>query len=262
MTHGLFPDSFSSAIWVRFLGPAWSLSTEWQFYILALLLGYRLGLQRMAWLFLVMAAGYAVWDAAAPEVWQFSRAFLPSKAQYFALGVISARLIREGRQGANDYLTVLAAVLALCAWRGGVDKLLPPLLWTACLAAQSVTAAPQGWGSLVETPLRWLAVLLQSRPLVWLGGVSYSLYLGHEPLERLLGLGLARLMQGNATLFIAIWIPGSIVLSVLAASLLRRWIELPALRAGRTLARQSLGAARAGRPYALRCQPLRRVNVQ
>jgi Acyltransferase family len=35
MTHGLFPDGFSSAIWVRFLGTAWSLSTEWQFYLLA-----------------------------------------------------------------------------------------------------------------------------------------------------------------------------------------------------------------------------------
>ena len=240
MTHGLFPDSFSNAIWVRFLGTAWSLSTEWQFYVLALLLGYRLGLQRMTSLFLVMAAGYAVWDAAAPDAWQFSRAFLPNKAQYFALGIISARLIREGRSASNSYLTVLAATLALCVCRGGVDKLLPPLLWTACLAAQSVSSDPRHRGSLVGTPLHWLAMLLQTRPLVWLGAVSYSLYLVHEPLERLLGLGLAHLMQGNAALFTAIWIPGSITLPVLAAWLLHRWIELPALRAGRTLARQSL----------------------
>jgi peptidoglycan/LPS O-acetylase OafA/YrhL len=114
----------------------------------------------------------------------------------------------------------------------------------------------------VETPLRWLAMLLQSRPLVWLGAVSYCLYLVHEPLERLLGLGLAPLMQGNAALFTAIWIPGSITLPVLAAWLLHQWIEVPALRAGRALARQSLGAAHTGQLHAARYQSMRRVNVQ
>jgi peptidoglycan/LPS O-acetylase OafA/YrhL len=262
MTHGLFPDSFSDAVWVRFLGPAWSLSTEWQFYLLALLLGCRLGLQRMTLLLLVMAAGYAIWDAATPEAWHFSWAFLPNKAQYFALGVISARLIREGRQGVGCYLIALAATLALCVWHGGVDKLLPPLLWTACLAAQAVASAPRRWAALVDVPLRWLAALLQSRPLVWLGAVSYCLYLAHEPLERLLGLGLARLMQGDAALFTAIWIPGSIALPVLAAWLLHRWVEVPALRAGKTLARRNLGAIRTVQPRPVRYQFIRRVNVQ
>lgn len=262
MTHGLFPDGFSNAVWVRFLGTAWSLSTEWQFYVLALLLGYRLGLQRMSGLFLVMAAGYLIWDAAAPEAWHFSRAFLPNKAQYFALGIISARLVREGRQAANCYLAVLAATLALCACRGDFDKLLPPMLWTACLGAQAVASGPRQWGLLVETPLRWLAMLLQSRPLVWLGAVSYCLYLVHEPLERLLGLGLASLMQGNATLFTAIWIPGSIILPVLAAWLLHQWLEVPALRAGRALARRGLGAVHTVQPHAGTYQFMRRVNVQ
>jgi peptidoglycan/LPS O-acetylase OafA/YrhL len=262
MTHGLFPDGFSNAIWVRFLGTAWSLSTEWQFYLLALLLGYRLGPRRMTGLFLIMAAGYAVWDFAAPEAWHFSRAFLPNKAQYFALGIISAHLIREGRQAASCYVAVLAATLAVCVYRGGLDKLLPPLLWTVCFAAQAVASGPRQWGVLVETPLRWLATLLQSRPMIWLGAVSYCLYLVHEPLERLLGLGLASLMQGNAALFTAIWIPGSLSLPILAAWLLHRWIEVPALRAGRALARQSLDAVCRGQPRAVRYQSMRRVNVQ
>jgi peptidoglycan/LPS O-acetylase OafA/YrhL len=252
MTHGLFPDGFSSAIWVRFLGTAWSLSTEWQFYLLALLLGHRLGLQRMAWLFLAMAAAYAVWDSATPETWHFSRAFLPNKAQYFALGVVSAGFMHDGRVASNRYLAVLAATLALCAWRGGVDKLLPPLLWTACLAAQAISSEPRQGHSWVAPPLRSLAALLQSRPLVWLGAVSYCLYLVHEPLERLLGLSLASLMQGNAALFTAIWIPGSIALPIMAAWVLHERIEVPALLFGRAVARQSL----------LGPQPLRRVNVQ
>ena len=39
MTHGLFPDGVLPDVWVGFLGAAWSLSTEWQFYLLALLIG-------------------------------------------------------------------------------------------------------------------------------------------------------------------------------------------------------------------------------
>jgi peptidoglycan/LPS O-acetylase OafA/YrhL len=252
MTHGLFPDGFSSAIWVRFLGTAWSLSTEWQFYLLALLLGRRLGPQRMALLFLAMAAAYAVWDAAMPETWHFSRAFLPNKAHYFALGVVSAGFIRDGKATSNRYLAVLAATLALCAWRGGVDKLLPPLVWTACLAAQAVSSAPRQQAFWLQVPLRLLAMLLQAKPLVWLGAVSYCLYLVHEPLERLLGLSLASVMQGNATLFTAIWVPGSIALPILAAWVLHERLEVPALLFGRAVARQTL----------LGPQPVRRVNVQ
>ena len=41
--NGVLPD-----VWGGFLGAAWSLSTEWQFILLALLIGERLGLRRMA----------------------------------------------------------------------------------------------------------------------------------------------------------------------------------------------------------------------
>ncbi|HEY7580624.1 MAG TPA: hypothetical protein VH855_23790, partial [Acetobacteraceae bacterium] len=168
------------------------------------------------------------------------------------LGVVSAGFIRDGKAASNRYLAVLAATLALCAWRGGVDKLLPPLVWTACLAAQAVSSAPRQQAFWLQLPLRLLAMLLQAKPLVWLGAVSYCLYLVHEPLERLLGLSLASVMQGNATLFTAIWVPGSIALPILAAWVLHERLEVPALLFGRAVARQTL----------LGPQPVRRVNVQ
>ena len=140
MTHGLFPDGMLPHLWLGFLGAAWSLSTEWQFYLLALLIGARLGLRPLAWLFLALAAASIAWQAVAPEPWQFSRAFLPNKAQYFALGIASAIMVREGARGLGSYLPVLGATLVLCIARGGVDKLLPPLVWTVCLAAQLLPA--------------------------------------------------------------------------------------------------------------------------
>jgi len=127
---------------------------------------------------------------------------------------------------------VFAATSALCAAQGGVDKLLPPVVWTACLAAQ-VASFPWGrryWVSIA------LAAVLRSRPLVWLGAVSYCIYLVNEPVQKLLGVLLAPLVNGDAALFTALWIPGAIALPILASWGLHEWIELPAQRHGRVMA--------------------------
>src|ERR1700712_127382 len=79
MTHGLFPAALLPNVWVSFLGAAWSLSTEWQFYVVALVVGRsRMGAERMAVLFLLLAVAGLGWDTIAPEAWRFSRAFLPN----------------------------------------------------------------------------------------------------------------------------------------------------------------------------------------
>ncbi|MBE7159420.1 MAG: acyltransferase, partial [Rhodospirillales bacterium] len=80
MTHGLFPAGVLPDVWISFLGSAWSLSTEWQFYMLALLVRGR---QRLIVVLLVLAGLGAAWRMIAPEDWQFSRAFLPNQAHYF-----------------------------------------------------------------------------------------------------------------------------------------------------------------------------------
>jgi peptidoglycan/LPS O-acetylase OafA/YrhL len=81
MTHGLFPNALLPDAWNSFLAAAWSLSTEWQFYVLALLLGRtRMSVERLVTAFLLLAVAGLAWDMSAPEAWRFSRAFLPNKA--------------------------------------------------------------------------------------------------------------------------------------------------------------------------------------
>jgi peptidoglycan/LPS O-acetylase OafA/YrhL len=250
MTHGLFPNGVLPDVWVGFLGSAWSLSTEWQFYVLALLMGERLGLMRMAWLFLAIAGAALVWQALMPEAWRFSRAFLPNKAQYFALGIVGAAVMRGGWRA---YWPVFAASLVLCGAQGDVDKLLPPLVWTVCLAAQwfdrqflslPLQEGDRGRGALgvLAVPLRCLAAVLQSRPLVWLGAASYCIYLINEPAQKLLGVTLSLLVRGDATLFTLLWVPGATILPLLAAWGLHEWIELPAQRYGRGVALATVNA--------------------
>src|SRR5579871_2481006 len=207
----------------------------------------------MAWLFLAMATGAVIWQAVVPVEWQFSRAFLPNKAQYFALGVSSAAAVRGEWRG---FGRVLVAALVLCGVGGGVEKLLPPIVWTICLAAQVAgvggrglyqpTRAPspypppaRGRGTLLlrfACILDVLVCLLCSRVLVWLGAVSYCIYLVNEPVQKLLGIGLAVLARGDATLFSALWLPSATLLPILVSWWLHEWIELPAQRYGRGLA--------------------------
>ena len=211
MTHGMLPNGVSPDAWVGFLGAAWSLSTEWQFYVLTVLLGRRFG--GTPWPLLGLAAVGLAWGVWAPEGWQFSRAFLPNKAAYFALGVASAR----SRGTVQRYIFVLVAVLAIGWLQGGAGKMLPPLVWTLCLAAEMYPVMPV------------VGLVLRSRPAQWLGALSYSLYLANEPVQKLLGVGLALLAGGDGGVFTLIWLPASVGLPLGVAILLRNWVEMPAL---------------------------------
>jgi peptidoglycan/LPS O-acetylase OafA/YrhL len=229
MTHGLFPAGVLPDVWVSFLGAAWSLSTEWQFYVLALLLG-RAGLRApcMVALFLALGLAGVMWHDAMPETWQFSRAFLPNKAQYFALGIASTAVVRGNDRSGPLFGMALLSVLLLSGLQGSAGKLLPPLIWSLCLAAQMQFGLPG---------LAVLSAALRTTIMLWLGAVSYPLYLANEPIQKALGCGLSWITQGNANLFTAVWVPAAILLPLGAAAWLHRHVERPAQRQGRLLAR-------------------------
>jgi peptidoglycan/LPS O-acetylase OafA/YrhL len=153
--------------------------------------------------------------------WQFSRAFLPNQAHYFALGVASIAVVRRQERALILYGAVLVFALMTCVLTGPPVKALPPLAWTACLAVQ-LSSRP--------LPLRLLARALRSRLCLWLGAISYCVYLVNEPIHKVAAGMLAAFAQGDAALFTMMWIPVAIGLPVLAAAGLHAWLEIPALR--------------------------------
>jgi peptidoglycan/LPS O-acetylase OafA/YrhL len=209
MTHGLFPDGVLPDAWVSFLGASWSLSTEWQFYVLALLLG-----RRAWWILLLLALAGVVWAAATPVGWHFSRAFLANKAGYFALGMVSARVL-SARPPVGGLVFVTVSVLTLCWWQGGLAKMMPVLVWLVCLNAELRPGRITG--------------VLRCRVAQWFGALSYSLYLANEPIQKLFGIALSLAAAGDGRWFSVLWVPGSLGLPLLAAMGLRRWVEVPAL---------------------------------
>jgi peptidoglycan/LPS O-acetylase OafA/YrhL len=227
MTHGLFPTLVLPDVWVSFLGSAWSLSTEWQFYLLALLAAGRS--RRLCCILLGLGVVGVAWRWSVTEPWQFSRAFLPNKAHFFALGVASVPVVRGERGAVGRYSLVLAAGLAICLTEGNLGKLLPALAWTVCLA---VEVKPGLVG------IRLVGAILRSRMARRLGAISYCLYLVNEPVHKVVGLVLSGFADGNGALFTALWIPLAVGLPILAAALLHVYLEAPALRRGRGIARR------------------------
>jgi peptidoglycan/LPS O-acetylase OafA/YrhL len=197
LTQGLIPQPLLPYAYVTLLGPAWSLSTEWQFYTaLALLRPKHLTAPTLAFL----ALGLAYHLHPLPSL---TRAFLPDAAPYFALGLATAALLRTGNRP-----LFAAVLLATCATGllQSPEKALTPLIWAAAVAAQN---AP--WGA-----------ILASKPLQFLGAISYPLYLLNEPTQR----ALATLIpHQNPTLFTAIWLPLALTTPLLAAAFLHHTLE-------------------------------------
>ncbi|MBB5058369.1 peptidoglycan/LPS O-acetylase OafA/YrhL [Granulicella aggregans] len=83
---------------------------------------------------------------------------------------------------------------------------------------------------LALVPGGWLSRTLRLRPLRWLGKVSYSLYLIHMPILMLLAIVLYGKVSPGPSV-----VP-FVMLSLLAAAAFHRWVEMPSMRLGRTLA--------------------------
>jgi peptidoglycan/LPS O-acetylase OafA/YrhL len=163
----------------------WSIAVEEQFYVaypLALFLVMRY-LPRRAWLPLgalatLASLGFCVWASAEHPHWNYyspvSRAWQLGIGAVLALRADAWNLPRAARETLAG-----AALLAVGASMFAFDSLTPwPGAWSVvpCLAACGLIVSGEGGGSAVNR-------LLAARPLVFVGLLSYPLYLWHLPVQ-------------------------------------------------------------------------------
>lgn len=196
---------------------AWSLGVEAQFYLLfapLMLLLTKLR-SRSALLWLSVISLPVAWLVSTSALPGYMLLLLPGRLVPLVVGAGIALLPPvRGRAAAVAAAAGLAALIALLF--GCVPSL--PSLITPILAA--ILIAPAIWRAEASDVL---SRILESRPLRFLGRISYSLYLWHWPIVGAFsGDGLKLTVERSLTI---------IGLSVLAAAISRKVIEEPFLRA-------------------------------
>lgn len=224
LVQGLAPSSWLPAEPYTLLGVAWSLSLEWQFYLVApfairLAISSKIG---FAFVCLVVILG-ALYSGRIAGV--FSGAFLPVRASYFLLGGITFVAATVPVAKRWFLLAGAATVLAIC-WTIGyglhVEGIAPPVAWLFVMAATF---------SMSPTMVR---SFLNSGPVQFLGRISYSTYLFHGPVIAVVQHAVWQWVNpGTQINLLILTIIGSVPLITLVSYLSWRLIESPAQKLGR-----------------------------
>ena len=239
MLHGVFAQSFLPDAAIMFLAPAWSLSLEWQFYLVAPFV-VRAARRRLLAVGLVAATLVLTWLCDQKVFgWWGMPSFLPAVSLYFAIGIASRLLLPRERLRLSWAAAAAPALLAigfiaLGAWR------LPAEVWLVFLAAALV--ASRG-GRLGEPVRRVFQVLFESRLASHLGRASYSTYLVHFPLMQIamyLAVRVLSLAPPAAAMFVAL---STLVSTWVVSQLTWRFVELPFIAQGKRLPRKDSPSA-------------------
>jgi peptidoglycan/LPS O-acetylase OafA/YrhL len=229
LLHGMVPEHILPDTNWAFLGQAWSLSLEWQFYVVAPLLLFFVHRGRSPLTLLLLLIGTLLLVAASHFFWS---AFLGSKLHLFAIGIATCYLIRYlSSIEAFDYRKVRPfVVLAFCFMVFFKTTALPFMIWL--VAVYLAVAAQKSTDPLAASTSR----IMKTAPLQWLGHISYSAYLSHGLLI-VAGLRLLENYPGlsrygfSIALFLIV-VPGTIAVSSISYLL----VEKPFMQAAKVWA--------------------------
>jgi peptidoglycan/LPS O-acetylase OafA/YrhL len=189
-------------------GAYWTLTVEIAFYASMLMLWKGPGLARMERILLLwLAAKWLLffWSGM-PEriVMLFVLRYIP----FFAIGLLSYR-VWSGERSWRRQVPYFAALLITVACLESWDLLVAALLLVGCFVA------------MIEGKLRFLCV----RPLTWVGGISYSLYLVHQ------NIGFVIMLKADAA-GLSPWVGFglAILVAFTLGTLVNRYVERPAAR--------------------------------
>ncbi|MCP1469102.1 peptidoglycan/LPS O-acetylase OafA/YrhL [Sphingobium sp. OAS761] len=187
-------------------GAYWTLTVEIAFYVCMITLWRFAGLKRLEpWLagWLAVRWLYWVWpDMPERVIMLLVLRYVP----FFILGMLSYRVwrgLRSWRQQAPYALLALMSVATMETW---------DVLLVACVLLASFAA-------LIAGRMRFLAW----RPLVWLGGISYSFYLIHQHVGFVIMLEAARAGYSPWVGFFSAFLT-----ALLLGTLINRVVERPA----------------------------------
>jgi len=210
-------------------GHLWSLSEEWQFYLLLPVLiaafcrrGLPSGVRWAVSLAAVSVALRPILDYAFGATLAHIYLWPITRLDDLLLGVAVALLVEQGRRVSNPALpfvsgaAVGAALLLAPYWYRS-----PELSLFVVMPVVAVAAFVLVWSLVSARPGAPLSRLLASRPLRYLGERSYSIYLWHY------FIGVAVIAQGETWHGPSVFVR-QVAVSMLVAIAAYEWLERPA----------------------------------
>lgn len=230
--HSLIPDVILPDTAYAFLGQAWSISLEWQFYIIApfviAFIKKRQTLLSCA-IALIGTGLMVLYSYVAPA------GFIGRHYEFFMIGIASYYAISFLTGDRSDkvsssliWLAVLAISMLLLSFRS--DAIIPYVIWLGVLYVVVGAYRKMDVFSIL------VSRALTSKPAMFLGKMSYSIYLSHmivivcvlTVLNRYSGISL----ELHALLLFCSTVPLTILLSWLTYT----YIEKPFMDMGKSLA--------------------------
>lgn len=224
LLHGLVPDTLLPFASWTMLGPAWSLSLEWQFYIIAPLILFYIKKSRIAGSVTVLALIIliALSQSGLVGTWQFPSMVILGMP-FFLIGIFS-RILFYRISSVHIWWTIGGGLAAAYIIR---DLRLVLCIWTFFMLAMRVESEHNG--NMIIKAIQWISI---NRFIVFLGKASYSTYLIHILLLSFIAQILS-LVYGELTLAIAR--QSAIITLILLPGIslfLYRCVEKPFIRFG------------------------------
>lgn len=226
MLHGAIPDQILNRAAMTFLPAAWSISLEWQFYLVAPLViaATRKGWQ-IAVVALVALVAYVAYTRGLLGAYDIGSS-IAGASQYFLIGIVSrlafTPLTRLSLSPLGMSVLAVFVAVALC------DDALPLIVWGVfyCYLLWHRNAPLTGpvFKAVTTVPIIQL-----------LGEASYSLYLIHRPAQIALASLLLPFATSSQFAMLAVQL-GAVLLALPVSILMYRFIEKPGVRIGHRLA--------------------------
>ncbi|UVM48520.1 acyltransferase [Pseudomonas sp. B21-015] len=232
LLQGLIPDQVLPHAGDAFLAPAWSLTLEWQFYLIAPLLVWGFLLKRGKEL-LVASSLIALLLLTHSGLTFSYGSFILIKLPVFIIGMLTHDLIRRGEDELKNGLLIIVIVLGIGLISRSFANFASITLWSVLAIAFKLNGRFRQ--PLITRMLELSKAPLRNKMLVKLGVLSYSTYLIHILIIDAVMI-VARAFGYLSSDLVALFIALSIVFTYAASSVIHRYIETPFIDIGKRIA--------------------------
>lgn len=209
--HGAVPDTWLYGSSLAFNAPLWSLSLEWQFYLVAPIIVAAIAAPKkhplaLGIVLVVALVGRDLFNPYFPQV----PSFLPMALTFFLIGIGTAVYLPALQNNWKVTLCAVACALVACKLAGMQRYVAPLLVWTATLG---IALAPStGTTGIVQRMIRMPF-------LIKFGERSYGFYAYHLPIMLAAAAWLASEGYAYSPIAFATLLSATLIVSGLLARL-------------------------------------------